>query len=148
MAKRILLPLDQSPLAGLVVPLVADVARGSGSTVRLLHVAPVPDVQMSGETVIAYADQEMARLEAEGMDYLRSAEVHFGGASVECMVRYGDPVQEILRDADAFGADLIVLGTAGRSAVGRILLGSVAEQVFRRSRVPIFLFYPGRGNVA
>jgi nucleotide-binding universal stress UspA family protein len=39
MAKRILVPLDQSVTAEMVVPLVADAARGGGGTVRLLHVA-------------------------------------------------------------------------------------------------------------
>ncbi|PYN05671.1 MAG: universal stress protein, partial [Candidatus Rokuibacteriota bacterium] len=41
MAKRILVPLDQSPPAEAVLPLVGEVARGGGATVRLLHVAPI-----------------------------------------------------------------------------------------------------------
>lgn len=64
MAKRILVPLDQSPVAESVVPLVADLARGSGATVRLLHVAPVPGNLVSKEgRIVAYADQEMQRIE-------------------------------------------------------------------------------------
>ena len=46
MAKRILVPLDQSPVAEIVVPLVAAAARGAGATVRLLLVAPVPQNQV------------------------------------------------------------------------------------------------------
>ena len=94
MAKRILLPLDQSPAAEVVVPLVADMARGSGAAVRLLQVAPVPRNRLSEEgRVPAYAGQELARLEAEGLDYLRTVEMQFDGAGdVECVVRFGDPV--------------------------------------------------------
>jgi len=146
MAKRILVPLDQSPAAEVVVPLVADIARGSGATVRLLQVAPVPRNRVSEEgRVLAYADQEMERLETEGLDYLRTVEMQFDGAGdVECVVRFGDPVPEILQEAEAFGADLIAVTTEGRSAVGRTLLGSVAEQVVRKADAPVMLVRPGR----
>ncbi len=146
MAKRILVPLDQSPAAEVVVPLVADMARGSGATVRLLQVAPVPQNRMSEEgRVLAYADQEMERLEAEGLDYLRTVEMQVDGAAdVESVVRFGDPVAEILQEAEAFGADLIAVTTEGRSAVGRTALGSVAEQVVRKADVQVMLIRPGR----
>lgn len=141
MAKRILVPLDQSLLAESVVPLAADAARGGGATVRLIHVAPLPENRVSeGGPVVAYTDQEMARLEAEALDYLRAVEVHFPGLEVESVVRFGDPMTEILREAEAFGADLIAVTTVGRSGLGRALVGSVAEQLFRRAEVPVVLY--------
>ncbi|MDO8479749.1 MAG: universal stress protein [Candidatus Rokubacteria bacterium] len=146
MAKRILVPLDESPVAEVVVPLVADIARGSGATVRLLQVAPVPQNRVSEQgRMLAYADEEMARLEAEGLDYLRTVEMQFDGAAdVECVVRFGDPAAEILLEADAFGADLIAVTTERRSAVGRTVLGSVAEQVVRKADAQLMLIRPGR----
>src|SRR3972149_4417815 len=81
MAKRILVPLDESPVAEVVVPLVAAIARGSGATVRLLQVAPVPRNRVSEEgRALADADQEMERLETEGLDYLRTGGREVGGA--------------------------------------------------------------------
>ena len=149
MTKRMLVPFDQSGLAESLLPLVNDIARGSGATVRLLHVAPVPGNRVSDEgRVIAYADQEMARLEAEGLDYLRTLEMSLADIPVECVVRFGDPVEEILLEADAYGADLIAVSTAGRSGVGRAVLGSVAEQVFRKAEVPVVLFRAGSGRHA
>jgi len=146
MAKRILVPLDQSRVAEIVVPPVADMARGSGATVRLLLVAPVPQNRVSeAGRVLASTDQEMARLEAEGLDYLRTVEMQLDGAGdVECVVRFGDPIAEILQEAEAFGADLIAVTTEGRSAVGRTLLGSVAEQVVRKADAQVMLIRPGR----
>jgi nucleotide-binding universal stress UspA family protein len=92
MAKKILVPLDQSVLAESVLPLVADLARGSSATVRLLHVEPVPQTRVNEDgVVVAYADQEMQRLEAEGRDYLAKAEVQLGGVPVDLSVRFGDP---------------------------------------------------------
>ena len=75
MAKRILVPLDGSESAEVAAALAADLARGSGGGVRLLQVHPVPEHRVSNTgRVVAYADQEMERLSAEGRDYLESVE--------------------------------------------------------------------------
>ncbi len=144
MAKRILVPLDQSPHAEAVLPLVGEVARGSGATVRLLHVASIPDNRVGpGGRVIVWAAQEMTRLEAEGKDYLRTLELQLAEVPVECVVRFGSAVEEILLEAEAFGADLIIVSTAGRGGIARAVLGSVAEQVFRKAKTPVVLFRAG-----
>lgn len=56
--------------------------------------------------------------------------------------RHGQPTDEILHAAEAMGADLIVMGTHGRTGLRRFLLGSVAEAVVRRSATPV-LVVPG-----
>jgi nucleotide-binding universal stress UspA family protein len=141
--KRILLAIDQSPRADAVAAIAADTARGAHATVRLLHVAPEPSaVQDAHGRVVVYADQETESLISEGVDFLRTLEVHFSGVPVESVVRFGEPVAQILDEAEAFRADLIVVGTAGRSGIGRVLLGSVAERVFGRATVPVMLVRP------
>jgi nucleotide-binding universal stress UspA family protein len=143
MAKRILVPLDRSELAETILPLVAGLARGAGATVRLLHVAPVPENVASTEgRIVAYADQEMERLEREHLNHLRGVAARLG-LPAECVVRFGDDADEILREADAFGADLIAVTTAGKSGLKRLVMGSVADRVFRRARVPVLLYHPG-----
>ena len=145
MAKRILVPLDRSRMAESVLPLVIAIARGTGAAMRLLLVEPLPETRVSKDgRVVAYADQEMARLEAEGLDYLHTAEARLDGVPVESLVRFGEPAEEILREAGAFGADLIAVTTAGRSGISRVALGSVAEAVFRKAAVAVVLFHPGR----
>ena len=144
MAKRILVPLDRSDVSEAIVPLVGDLARGSGGAVRLLHVAPLPEnVTGKAGRVVAYADQEMERLEREGREYLQAIGGRLGGGPVECVVRFGGDVEEILREAEAYGADLVALSTSGKSGLKRVILGSVAEQVFRRARVPVLLYAGG-----
>ena len=141
--KRILLAVDRSPRADAVAAIAADTARGAHATVRLLHVAPEPSaVQDVHGRVVVYADQEAESLISQGVDYLRTLEIHFSGVPVDCVVRFGDPVAQILDEAEAFRADLIVVGTAGRSGIGRVLLGSVAERVFGRATVPVMLVRP------
>jgi nucleotide-binding universal stress UspA family protein len=145
MPKRILVPLDVATDHESILPLVADLARGSGATVRLLHVAPVPDMVVNSEgLVIAYADQETRRLETEWLDAVHASEPLLSGVPVDPVIRFGDPVEEILAEADAFDADLIVVTTTCRSAVKRSLLGSVSEEIVRRAKPWVILVRPGR----
>ncbi len=143
MAKKVLVPLDSGTDHEETLRLVADLARGAGATVRLLHVAPVPDNVVSAEgRIVAFADQEMRRLEATWLDSLHAADPIFEGLSVERVMRFGHPVEEILDEAEAFGADLILVGTTCRNAVKRTILGSVAEQVVRRAKASVLLLRP------
>jgi nucleotide-binding universal stress UspA family protein len=148
MAKRFLVPLDSSAEGEHVIPFIVDAARGAGATVRLVHVAPVPGnvVGTAGRTV-AYADQEMSRLDTEHTEDLRRLEPHLGGIAVETVVRFGEPAEEILREADAFGADVIAVMTTCRSGVKRALLGSVAEQLLRKAAATVLLVRPADGPV-
>jgi len=110
-----------------IVPLVAALAHGGGATVRLLRVFPVPErvVGPRGQT-IAYTDQEMARLTAEGLDDLRRLEAELHGIPVESVVRFGDPVEEILLEAEVFDADLLALATSARGRLRRAFSRGVA----------------------
>ena len=63
---------------------------------------------------------------------------------MECAVRFGDPVAQIVEDAEAWNADLIAMATRGRGSIGRALLGSVAEQVFRKTQTAITLYRAAR----
>ncbi|HEU5322372.1 MAG TPA: universal stress protein, partial [Methylomirabilota bacterium] len=136
MSKRVLVPLDTAEATEDILPIIAMLAT-AGATVRLIHVAPVPDnvVTPEGRT-IAYADQEMARVQALWSDSLRETAARLHGA-VDHVVRFGDPAAEILTEADAFGADTVVVTTATRSSVKRALLGSGAEAPLRRARIGV-----------
>lgn len=145
MAKRIVVPLDLTIETEAVLPIVADAARGGGASVRLLHVAARPGNVVDGDGhVLAYADQEAARLEAEGMDYLRTVELQFDGVPVESTVRFGDPVEEILEEAGTFGADLIALTARTTHPLSRLVLGGTVAQICRRSPVPVIVLAGGR----
>ena len=137
MAKRILAPIDSREHSETIVPIVFALARGAGSTVRLLRVFPVPDrvIGTHGRTV-AYADQEMARLTAEGLADLRRLETELTGVPVETVVRFGEPVEEIALEAEAFEADLIALGSGRHGRLRSALAPGIAEQVSRAADVP------------
>ncbi len=139
MAKRILVPLDRSDAAERLLLLVGNLARSSGATVRLLHVAPIPEARVTDDgRVIAYENQEMERLESRGLGELRAAEAHLEGVAVESVVRFGTPLEEIVYEAEAFGADLIALATSRRRWF-RPVLGSAADHVLRKTGVAVML---------
>lgn len=137
MAKKILTPIDGREESESIVPVVAALARGAGSTVRLLRVFPVPEavIDPSGRT-IAYVDQEMSRLTAEGLDQLAHVEAELEGIPVERVVRFGEPAEEIRLEAEAFDADLVTLAATRHSRVRSTLRPGVAERVARDAAVP------------
>ena len=139
MAKRILVPIRRADSPTPVLALVADVARSSGATVRLLHVAPVPTERVADDgRLVAYASQEMERIEHDRRARLQAVEAELEGVPVESVVRFGDPVDEILLEADAFGADLIAASERRRGWLRR-LMPSVLGGLLRRSEVPVLL---------
>ena len=138
MAKRILVPVGPSESADAGVPLVAALARSIGATVRLLTVYPVPRLE-AGRAGIPYADREVERLRHAGLRRLQPVAARLEGLPVEMVVRFGKPVQEILVEAEAFGADLIALSTIEDSRRPRFLGASIADRVFRRAGVPVLL---------
>jgi nucleotide-binding universal stress UspA family protein len=136
MIKRILVPLDGRESSEAVLPVVSALAR-DGAAVRLLRVFPLPEriVGEHGRT-IAYVDQEMDRLTGIGLAELRPIETQLSEVPVEKAVRFGDAAPEILLEAEAFGADLVVLSAEARGWLRRLLTRGVADRVAQQSSVP------------
>jgi len=117
--------------------MVADAAWSAGSTLRLFHVAPYPQMRTGPDgRVIAYVDQETDRREAESQEYLREVEARLDGVAVELRVQFGDPAHEIVLEAEAFGADLIALTDAKHGRLQSALAPSLAERVAAKTPVP------------
>jgi nucleotide-binding universal stress UspA family protein len=139
MAKRILVPVATGHETA-AVAVAGSVAREQGATVRLIKVLPVPErvVGPYGRT-IAYVDQEMERLTAKAREEMELAESQLHDVPVETIVRFGEPVEEILLEADAFGADLITVTTARRHRAARAVRPDVADRLLQSSPVPVLL---------
>ncbi len=141
MAKRILVPIDRSPVSESIIPVVAHLARSAGSTVRLLLVYPIPGAVRAGDgRLVASGDQEMTRLEAEGASYLAWIEALLDGLAVERVIRFGAPAPEIVTEASAWDADLIAMASAPGPRGIRMGYGGVAFRVRRKATVPVLLY--------
>jgi nucleotide-binding universal stress UspA family protein len=128
---KILLATDGSGHSALALEQAAALAVPAGADVTVLVVSNVINLGWYG--AIPHATEEPFETptaeEAEGI--LAAACEAFKAKGVGCvpMRRLGNPAETILEVAEAEGVDLIVLGSHGRSGLGRFLLGSVSSQV-------------------
>jgi nucleotide-binding universal stress UspA family protein len=141
---RILVPIDGSPTADRGLDEAITLARLNGGSIRLLHVLDVLVFVTGFETGATYTNtvlpalrQHCDRILTAGRERVAAAGVPVETEVAECFARR--PSDVIVEQADAWPADLIVLGTHGRRGVNRALLGSDAEQVLRIAPVPVLL---------
>jgi nucleotide-binding universal stress UspA family protein len=141
--RKIMVPLDGSRLAEVALPEAFDFGR-RGAMVLLLRAAEGTRLPAADPT----DSQVVAIREAEG--YLATVAVRArkaGVEKVETSVWYGPPAESIIEATRARGIDLIVMSTHGRSGLGRIVLGSVAESVLRGTTTPILLLRDREASV-
>jgi nucleotide-binding universal stress UspA family protein len=133
--ERILVPLDGSECAEIVLPKVEKLATDLKARIALLRVAYAHTFPGADPTE---AEVKVVR---EAEEYLRKIEERLKakGFKVDSHVRYGNDADEILDHAAQKDIDFIAMTTHGRSGVKRFLLGSVAEKILRHSPKPIFL---------
>jgi nucleotide-binding universal stress UspA family protein len=144
MYSRILVPLDGSERAERAVPVAERVARNSGadSHITLLHVvrrpAPLSGAYVPQSPAAQWIQQDVAAAKA----YLAHVAGWplLNGLSVDIKVEIGGaPAAVILDGAEADGANLIVIGSHGRTGPAHWLLGSVAVQVARHASMPVLV---------
>ncbi len=144
MYDRILVPIDGSPTSERALAEAAGLARLCSATLRLLHVMD-PLMHITGyERPEVFVREIEPALRKAAQDLLAKARDRVADERVKVETALVDSVGQrvsdiILDQAAAWPADLIVIGTHGRRGVDRVLMGSDAEQVARRSPVPVLL---------
>jgi nucleotide-binding universal stress UspA family protein len=128
----VLYPTDLSELAAPAFQFACALARDQDARVVVLYVVPSPICH--GEVV--------ARRQPDGFyeglwHELRDVRAHGTCPAVEHRLAEGDAVTEIVRTAEEIEADLIVMGTHGRTGLRHLLMGSVAERVLRQAPCPV-----------
>jgi nucleotide-binding universal stress UspA family protein len=138
--RRILCPVDFSDFSRRALDHAIAIARWYESTVTVLHVfssvpLPVfgPGSAVFNPVVLTAADREQLLVELKEYVAAESAP----GIATEALLREGNTTVEILDQAASMHADLLVIGTHGRSGFERLVLGSVAEKVLRKARCPV-----------
>jgi len=144
MFKHILLATDGSEASAHAAALAVGLARTHGAKLTALYVAdPYPylgvgEVNPMGYQAYAAAGQQLAAQAHAQVEALCET----GGAPVELQARFVEDVTAtsgIIQTATTEGADLIVLGSHGRSGIARLMLGSVATKVVAESPVPVLV---------
>jgi nucleotide-binding universal stress UspA family protein len=143
--QNILVATDFSPCAESAVKYALGMAQRYGSTVHMVHVLPeMPFVESADPDpgkIRRSAQQKLAKLVASEA---------FQGIQHRETIEEGEVAQVLANVGTAQAIDLIVLGTQGRSGIGKFLLGSVAEEAFRSAICPVLTVGPhvtrGAGN--
>ncbi|MBI5516624.1 MAG: universal stress protein [Deltaproteobacteria bacterium] len=153
--KTILVPTDFSEGSRAALTMAGEIATRHGARVILLHVIDLPPgldpgsmVRPEGSAVsIPLVDmareQALAWMEKDRVTHLAKTE------DVTVRVELGSPVvQTVLDVAQSVGADLIVVGTHGRTGLAHMVLGSVAEKIVRMADAPVLSVRRSRGSNA
>lgn len=129
--KKILCPIDFSDFNESANAYASVLAKSTGAEIVYLHVS-LPDVPFGS---YAYVDPEQE--EKQVLKQLETIRPTVDGIRASHVVECGPPKDRIVEYANENEIDLIVMGTHGRSGLGRLLMGSVAEAVVRKAECPV-----------
>ena len=118
---HVLVATDGSAESSAAVRFGATLVRTSGGSLTLLHVVPPPGKPRDADALVQSAKAEAGR----------------GGVEANTRVEVGDPVEGIVKVRREVGADMLVVGTHGRKGLARVLLGSVAESLYKSAPFPV-----------
>ncbi|MGH8593323.1 MAG: universal stress protein [Gammaproteobacteria bacterium] len=138
--RKLLIPTDFSDLSQHALDYAIGLARALNAAVELLHVHHAPALSLQDGDLSMPVDPTL-EAEYEASVQRRLDEVvekyRASGAPISGRLLSGVPHAEIVRAAEEGGADLIVMGTHGRTGLAHLLMGSVAERVARSSPIPV-----------
>ena len=138
--RRILIALDDSTIAAHAVETGAGLATALKAQAALVYVVD-PAFASQPDSGIPAAEW-LATLKREGQAFLATAAQRTGEPPAWQFLREGKPADQILAAAREWEADVIVIGTHGRSGVSRLVLGSTAESVVRHASCPVLVIKP------
>jgi nucleotide-binding universal stress UspA family protein len=148
MYQRILVPVDGSANSSQGLSEAISVAKLTGGRLRLVHVVNEPYLAAGIDGALCSGPDLFALVRAAGRSILADAirQGRSAGVPVEDALldsANGRVCELVVAEAARWDADLIVIGTHGRRGVGRVLLGSDAEQILRLAPVPVLLVRRG-----
>jgi nucleotide-binding universal stress UspA family protein len=144
MYRKILVPIDGSRTSARGLEEAINLAKGQKASLVVLHVVDDTILTYSTEIIPVYMDELIKSMRKGGEKILAKAVAKVRARGLKprpvLVEKFGGPVADVIvSQARKQRADLIVLGTHGRRGVTRLVMGSDAEGVVRRSPVPVLL---------
>jgi nucleotide-binding universal stress UspA family protein len=141
--KKILFPVDLSEVSPIIAPYVGEMAARFDAEIHLLFVARIlqhfTSIYVPHPSVSKFEAEIVEGAERKLQEFLQET---FPEGSCKAQVVLGDAAEEILNYAKTEGIDLIIMGTHGRKGIERIIFGSVAERVVKKSPIPVLTVNP------
>ena len=148
--KKILIAIDYNPTAQNIAETGYKLAKSMNAEVILLHVvadytyyssldySPILGFDQFSNLGAVQMDS-VSELENAANEYLEHSKTQLGDPAIKTLIKDGDAGDAIIEAAKNLEVDLIVLGSHSRRGLDKILMGSVAEKVLRRSKIPLFI---------
>jgi len=134
--KTILFPTDFSTASDAALPHAETLAKQAGARLLIIHVEEPPLAYGGGELYYGLPEPSSERI----LKMLEDVKPTDPQVPFAHRLTMGDPAGEIVRIAGEEGAEMIVLGTHGRTGMTRLLMGSVAEGIVRRAPCPVLVY--------
>ncbi|MET3464655.1 MULTISPECIES: universal stress protein [unclassified Variovorax] len=144
MYQRILVPIDGSSTASRGLVEAIHLAKLTGARLRLVHVIDELSFALSMDAYAGYAGSWLEELRRNARNLLEDGRTRAVREGIETDTVLLDNFKgavhdQVVAEAQAWKADLIVIGTHGRRGLGRWVMGSSAEHILRMSPVPVLL---------
>lgn len=135
--KKILIAADVSPQAEKVI--LKGVELANSLNAQYAVVAVTDDSIMLPEGNFATIPELLDGFREQTSSFIKTILDNNDLKPTEIFFELGNPAEIVRKTADKWGADILVVGTHGRSGLDRLLIGSVAEDIIRQSSVPVFV---------
>lgn len=143
--RRILVPTDFSVPSQEAIEYAVTLAGRFDAAIHLIHVLQDPlAAHAAWEFYIPDSPEQREQRQQEAKDRLWDIAAQYirAGVRITTEVRVGSPTEEIVAAATAYGSDLVVMGTHGRTGLPHLLLGSIAERIIRTAPCPVLAVRP------
>lgn len=137
-ARKIVFPTDFSKTSKAAIEFAESLARGEGGKLYIVHVEEPPAAYGGGDLFLAIPTATLEDVKRMLLTIVPTD----SSIAYEHHLVHGAPAEAISNFADSVGADLIVLGTHGRTGFNRMMMGSVAEAVVRHANCPVLTYKP------
>ncbi len=141
MYEKVLYPTDFSEASRKALPYLLGLKGAGLKEVVLLHVVDRREIDVL-TPYSPYLEKDLVKImfqRAEEDARAMATELEEGGITVKVRLEEGVPFEEILRVEEEEDVSLVILGSHGKSAIERMLLGSVSEKVVRKSKRPVLI---------
>lgn len=135
--KKILVAVDGSPPSMLAARLALELAQATGAKLTVAY--SVPPTLMPGEVPFTVINDVMKAEIARGKEVLQQAVKELGASNATPLELEGPVAERLSETAEQDGFDLVVVGSRGRNAVARMLLGSVADRLVHICKKPVLV---------
>lgn len=148
MLDKVLVPTDGSETANRAIAFAARLLGNTSCKVTLLSVVEEPvysafwsDGLIAPEVLMPPPEELREELDQRAEEVLKESAqpLRDAGLEVQAKVRFGNPANEIVQEAEEGGYDMIVMGSHGRGAIGGLLLGSVSNRVMHHAPCPVLI---------